>query len=546
MALPSSAPSTSEAVADLASIRIVDHIDVGVAIFGPDGRVLRWNRWLAARSGTPPAAAVGKRLDEIYPDLSGHLLVECIDQTLKAGMSAFLSHRLHSKLLPLRNRETDKDGPISQNIVIKLIEGSGNPRAAIMQVFDVSSTVHREAELRRRKRQLETARKVAEDASRAKSQFLTHVSHELRTPLNAVIGFSELLGSDKERPLDSEQAELVELIGTNGRRLLALIGDLLDLSRVEAGAVTLSVEPVDVSPLLLDLRQTLEPMARDGGIALHGPIPRPGRWTVKADRLRLSQILMNFGSNAIKYNRPRGQVTVSAEARGNGSLRIAVVDTGLGLTESQVARLFLPFSRLGQEHGKIEGTGVGLAISKHLAELMGATVGAESRVGAGSRFWIDLPLTTSAEDHGAPADRVEGDEETAEKDSITILYIEDNPANMTLMERILKRVKDSVLLGATNGPDGLMIAAEKKPQIVLLDIDLPDMNGFEVLRRLRADPATSAIPVIALSAAAMPPDIERGRKAGFFAYLTKPIDIPLLIETLGKARVGGTVAKGAI
>lgn len=526
---------------DWPAAQIGDFLDVGLAVICHSGRVRRWNKWLVDRSGVDEKAAHGKRLDEVFPELSGHLIVDCVDQALKSGLSAFLSHRLHASLLPLRVLQNGKPEPISQNIVVKVLETAGAPRAVLIQVFDVSGTHRNEMELRRRKRMLEIARKQAEEASEAKTMFLANVSHELRTPLNSVIGFAELLRTDERTPLVSSQLEMVELIEGNGRRLLALIGDLLELSRIEGGSMTMSIEPVDLSPLLFDIRHSLEPMAKKFGVTIDAEIPAPGRWIVLADRLRLNQVLSNFGSNAIKYNRPGGRIGIVASELGSDTLRISISDTGHGLSAAQQADLFKPFQRLGQELGAIEGTGIGLAISKRLADLMGAGIGVESQVDVGSTFFLDLPLDkseatgTEPTSLNAEAAAMSVASDDADRRPLSILYVEDNPSNMMLMESIMRRVPDANLLKATNGPTGLDIARLRRPQAIVLDIDLPGMDGYEILRRLRADPDTGSIPVIALTAAAMPRDQQRGRQAGFYAYMTKPVDIPAFLRTLDRA-----------
>jgi len=531
--MPSTVAETPKKDAIWTAAQIGDHLDIGLALFAADGRIKSWNRWLAEGTGIAEDTAVGQRLDEVIPGLTGHLLVTCIDQALEAGMSAFLSHRLHPTLLPLTTRRDGKSEPMSQNIVVKALGPPGRGAAALVQVFDVSGTVKNETELRRRKRQLDSARQQAEEASQAKTLFLTNVSHELRTPLNAVIGFAELLRTEQQHPPTPEQVEMIDMIGANGRRLLALIGDLLELSRIEGGSMTLSMEPIDLSPLLLEVHQNLELLGRKSDIMVDSDLPPPGRWTVKADRLRLGQVLSNFGSNAIKYNRPNGRVGISCQETSQETLRITVSDTGRGLSKTARQDLFKPFQRLGQERGSIEGTGIGLAISKRLSELMGTPIGVDSEVDVGSRFWIDLPLVAPA-DIAPTVDKVATTSAASVKEK-SILYVEDNPSNMMLMERIIARLPGATLIKAVSGSEGLEIAHAARPVAIVLDIDLPGMDGYEVLRRLRADPTTAAIPVMALTAAAMARDIKRGREAGFFAYMTKPIDIPAFLGTLAKA-----------
>jgi signal transduction histidine kinase/CheY-like chemotaxis protein len=384
--------------------------------------------------------------------------------------------------------------------------------------------------------ELANAIEEARSANQAKSAFLSSMSHELRTPLNAILGFAQILTSDTLPSTLEQKKEFANHILKSGRHLLTLINEILDLAKVESGTVTLSMEPVALSDTLLETRTMVEPIAAARGVRVLFP-ETPGA-VLLADRTRLKQVLLNLLSNAVKYNREAGAVIVTCEQVAANRLRLSVRDTGAGLDAEQVAALFQPFNRLGQEGGSQEGTGIGLVVTKRLVELMGGQIGVSSSPGVGSVFWIELattaPLAAPAGEGGAgvlpeeaPAGAGEGDEVPH-----LVLYVEDNPANLRLVEEIVRFRSDLRLLAAHDGHVGLSLARAHRPEIILMDLNLPGMSGIEVLRQLRADPETAGIPVIALTANAMPRDIERGMAAGFNRYLTKPIDLDKFTEAI--------------
>jgi signal transduction histidine kinase/CheY-like chemotaxis protein len=382
--------------------------------------------------------------------------------------------------------------------------------------------------------ELELAIEEARNANQAKSAFLSSMSHELRTPLNAILGFAQILAGDL--PATPEQKkEFAGHILKSGRHLLTLINEILDLAKVEAGALTLSMEPVGLAEVLAECRTMIGPLAAARGIRV--AFPEHAAALVQADRTRLKQVLLNLLSNAIKYNREGGTVTLECEACGPDRLRLSVRDTGMGLRPEQVAALFQPFNRLGQENGVQEGTGIGLVFTKRLVELMKGEIGVTSSPGAGSTFWIELAaaggVNGALAPPGSPAPP-DPDQAATPSDAgpRLILYIEDNPANLRLVQEIIGFRADLRLLSAPDGHAGLALAHTHRPAIVLMDLNLPGMGGFEVLAQLRRDPETAHIPVIALTANAMPRDIERGLSAGFARYLTKPIDIEQFNEAI--------------
>lgn len=385
--------------------------------------------------------------------------------------------------------------------------------------------------------ELANAIEEARSANQAKSAFLSSMSHELRTPLNAILGFAQILTSDSLPSTLEQKKEFANHILKSGRHLLTLINEILDLAKVESGTVTLSMEPVALADTLQETRTMVEPIAAARGVRVLYP-DVPGA-VVLADRTRLKQVLLNLLSNAVKYNREAGAVVLSCEQVGPTRIRLSVQDTGVGLDAEQVASLFQPFNRLGQEGGQQEGTGIGLVVTKRLVELMGGEIGVTSSPGVGSVFWIELATTAPLAPHAPEgADEQPDDVQTlpSEGGSLLnphlILYVEDNPANLRLVEEIVRFRRDLRLLSAPDGHMGLSLARAHQPELILMDLNLPGMSGIEVLRQLRADPVTSNIPVIALTANAMQRDIERGQAAGFNRYLTKPIDIDRFTEAI--------------
>lgn len=379
-------------------------------------------------------------------------------------------------------------------------------------------TVQRWAEEEARKSQ------EAERANQAKSEFLSRMSHELRTPLNAILGFGQLL---ELAPLPEKHKESVGYILSAGRHLLEMINEVLDLARIEAGRLSLSPEPISVREMVQESLDLIAPLAGKAGVRLDvqelGIPPRH----IMADRQRIKQVLLNLLSNAVKYNRPGGTVELSCMETQEGRLRVSVTDSGAGIPPEKLERLFTPFERLGAEQTEVEGTGLGLALSKRLVEAMGGRIGVESSVGRGSTFWVEMGLVES------PVERLEQDRQNISipdasvlsAETRTVLYVEDNLSNLKLIQELFADRPGIRLISAMQGRLAVDLAREHQPHLILLDLHLPDIAGDEVLRRLRADPATSVIPVVMLSADAMPRQIERLLAAGARAYLTKPLDV---------------------
>jgi signal transduction histidine kinase/CheY-like chemotaxis protein len=385
---------------------------------------------------------------------------------------------------------------------------------------------------------------VADKANRAKSDFLSGMSHELRTPLNAILGFTQLLETGSPAPTPVQKRSIDQILKA-GWYLLELINEVLDLALIESGRVTLSNEPVSLGEALAECRAMVEPQARSRGITMSFPsfdIPR----FITADRTRAKQVFINLLFNAIKYNRPNGSVVVEVAAVSAGLVRISVRDTGVGLGPEQLAQLFQPFNRLGRETGAEEGTGMGLVVTKRLVGLMGGSIGVTSSLGQGSVFWIEFKAVGAPQfAPPAPSQAPALVPTIADGTPLrTVLYVEDNPANLELVGQLIDRRSDLRMLSAADGRLGIQYARACRPDVILMDINLPGMSGIDAMKMLRSDPVTSDIPIIALSSNAMPRDIEAAIKAGFFNYITKPILVSQFMDALEVALVVSAKARG--
>jgi signal transduction histidine kinase/ActR/RegA family two-component response regulator len=376
------------------------------------------------------------------------------------------------------------------------------------------------------------AREEADRANRAKSEFLSRMSHELRTPMNAILGFAQLLEMDE---LTADQQEGVAHIIRGGRHLLELINEILDLARIEAGRMSLSPEPVEIAEALREAIELMRPLAAERQVQLITPASYESH--VLADRQRLKQVLINLISNSIKYNRPGGSVTLTCILK-DSRARIFVKDTGIGIPAGRIEQLFTPFERLGAEQGSVEGTGLGLAVAKRLVEAMEGAIGVESVAGEGTTFWLEFPLTESPLVRSKLAEEAFETQVETSKEKRTVLCIEDNDSNLRLIERVLLRRAAVELLAARNGVQGLELARHHFPDLILLDLNLPDIDGREVLQRLQTDPRCSAIPVVVLSADATSGQRERFLRAGAAEYLTKPLNVKKFLQVLDQTLAG--------
>ncbi len=381
------------------------------------------------------------------------------------------------------------------------------------------------------------AREAAETATRAKSAFLTSMSHELRTPMNSILGFSDLLIGEHFGPLNEKQLEHAGLIRQSGEHLLNLMDGVLELSKIEAGRVSVSIEPVNVTAAIKSVVASLEVLSDKYKVEVRTGNLGNGRYYVNADATRLAQVLINLGSNAIKYNRPGGWVEFSILVRSDGKTRIYVTDNGLGISAEQQEGAFQPFNRMGAEQGKIEGSGIGLALVRNYVELMGGSVGFESTEGEGSKFWVDFQTADEKELNKARDIVMNAGAATTERGRpLKVLYVEDNELNRSLFRYYMEALENIELLEAEDGLTGLPLARTEEPDLIFLDINLPGMNGYDILQEIRSDPRIKATKVIALTANAMSGDAERGIEAGFDQYLAKPVRLEQLTNLIAEER----------
>jgi len=509
----------TEAAAKLAADRLssaVENIQDALAMFDVRDRLILCNgAYERLFAPTSKETLAGKPYQDLVASWAQGLVFASDDERAR-----FLRGRADAR----RDGNVTFDVRTVDGRYLRIIDRSTVEGGTVQTVWDL--TMDRELS-----EELQTARSTAEAASAAKSEFLSSMSHELRTPLNAILGFAQLLRRDKKEPLSERHKDRTDEILKGGEHLLRLIDDILDLSRIEAGAVSMSLEPVDVQEVLFEVQKTLEPMASRAGLTM-GVEPPGSPLFVMADRTRFAQILMNYGSNAIKYNRPSGGVTFSAAPIDAGFVRVRVSDTGIGVPLEKQGKLFQPFQRAGQETSSIEGTGIGLVITKRLAELMGGAVGFRSVPWEGSEFWVDVPLRKDVPaPKPRPALRQSSILFSAERRHL-VLYVEDNPANVAFMKDLLRDFDGIELVCAPTAEMGVELALTHSPSVIIMDINLPGMSGLDALRELRAHAGTAQIPVIALTAAASDRDRKRGEQAGFYRYLTKPVRVEELESAL--------------
>ena len=502
----------------------------------PSGIITDVNKQMEALTGCTRDELIGAPFKNYFTD----------PERAEAGIKLVLSEKKVTDYELTARARDGKETVVSYNATT-FYDRDRKLQGVFAAARDVTERKRLDQVLQEKNVELTNAKAAAEKANLAKSDFLSSMSHELRSPLNAILGFAQLMESGSPLPTPTQKASIDQILQA-GWYLLELINEILDLALIESGKLSLSLEPMSLPEVLLDCQAMIEPQAQKSGIRISFPqfdIP----YFVKADRTRVKQVLINLLSNAIKYNRAGGSVEVSCSANTAERIRISVQDTGEGLSPEKLSQLFQPFNRLGQEASAEEGTGIGLVVSKRLVELMGGEIGAESTVGVGSVFWIELNSAAELQ-LAADADeplallRARVQHGAALR---TLLYVEDNRANMQLVEQLIERRPDMRLLSAGDGTRGIVLARIHQPDVILMDINLPGISGIQALKILHEDPATAHIPVIAISANAMPRDIEKGLEAGFFRYLTKPIKVKEFMDALDMAlELAATESDGAI
>jgi PAS domain S-box-containing protein len=486
----------------------------------PNGCVVSWNSGAQRIKGYSAEEIVGQHFSRFYPQ-----------HDIEQG-----APQRDLEVVTARGRFEDegwrvrKDGTTFwANVVFTSIrDNAGNLRGFAKLTRDLTERRKVEAELT-------DAKSTAEKANLAKSNFLSSMSHELRTPLNAILGFAQLMETDSPLPTPAQQESIAQILQA-GWYLMELITEILDLAMIESGRLSWSLEPMSLTEVMAECQSMIEPQAQKRGIRVSFPAAGSPCY-IKGDRTRVKQVLINLLSNAIKYNLAGGAVVVECSAVTPHRVRVSVKDTGAGLAPEQLAQLFEPFNRLGQETSAEEGTGIGLVVTKRLVELMGGAIGVTSVVGEGSVFWIEFVLAPAPVSAAGDVDQATPVQTHVANGAPprTLLYVEDNPANLQLVVQIIARRPDMRLLSARNGMQGIELARSAQPNVILMDINLPGMSGIKAMQILRADTATAHIPVVALSANAIPRDIERGLEAGFFRYLTKPIKVKEFMQTLDAA-----------
>ena len=490
----------------------------------PSGIITDVNKQMEALTGCTRDELIGAPFKNYFTD----------PERAEAGIKLVLSEKKVTNYELTARARDGKETVVSYNATT-FYDRDRTLQGVFAAARDVTESKRLDQALQETNVELGNAKFAAEKANLAKSDFLSSMSHELRTPLNAILGFAQLIESGSPPPTPTQKAGIDQILQA-GWYLLELINEILDLALIESGKLSLSLEPMSLPEVLLDCQALIEPQAQKSGIHMVFPV-LDGAYFANADRTRVKQALINLLPNAIQYNRTGGSVEVTCGANTAERIRISVRDTGDGLSPEKLAQLFQPFNRLGQEAGAEEGTGIGLVVSKRLVELMGGEIGAESIVGVGSVFWIELNSAVALEL------AVGADESLALLQTHvphgaalrTLLYVEDNRANMELVEQLIARRPDMRLLGAGDGMRGITLARMHLPDVILMDINLPGISGIQALKILREDPITAHILVLAISTNAISSDIKKGLAAGFFRYLTKPINVNEFMQALDMA-----------
>lgn len=509
--LESAQSEVEEKESDLRAL--ISSIDDVIMRIDYEGRYI--NIWTSdeKKLTRPKEELIRSSIQEIFPKEDAELFMSTIKEVDRTKQSQNLEYYI----------QTMSGHRWFQGRLSPIYGSDDQQKHFVLSVRDIT-------DLKELQESLRHAKEEAERASAAKSDFLSSMSHELRTPMNAILGFAQLLEFDAEEALNESQLENVEEIIKAGNHLLTLINEILDLAKIESGKLTVSIEPVEIAPVVEEVLSITQPLADRREITLEQSIESYKSTYVYADRTRLKQVLLNLLSNAVKYNEDKGKIRFSCYTQ-NNYMQFIVEDSGFGIEEEEMHHIFEPFTRV-KENSPIEGTGIGLTLTKQLVALMNGTISVKSQVGKGSTFWIELPLVDEVEEiNHSQSNEQEGRPFTFQNKK-KLLYIEDNPANLHLVQKILRKYEDIELFSAVNGEIGIDLAQAHEPDLILIDLNLPGIDGYEVLEKLRGIQETKDITIVAISANAMPRDIEKGLLAGFHDYMTKPLRVSHFSEMI--------------
>ncbi len=508
---------------------VVDSSPAAITLKDRDGRFILVNKTYGEWMNADPSEIAGLKIRDLLPKQQGNEIDALDRRVIETGESAV----------------AEGDRPFRDGVTRTVLTHKCPIFSDTGEVISVVSVITDISDRKRAENEIKLAMKEAERANNAKSEFLSSMSHELRTPLNAILGFTQLLNTDTDHPLTEKQLDATEQVLKSGDHLLSLIDEVLDLAAIESGKVSLDMEAQDPTPVIESCTAIARNLAEQKGLEFYD---RTAGWRlpeINIDATRFRQVLLNLLSNAVKYNRDGGTVTLFFADGEDGTVRFSVADSGRGIAEDKHAQIFSPFSRLGLENSDITGTGIGLTITRELVEAMGGTIGFESTLNLGSTFWLEFPIVSGAlsvKDRGeepapAPAATTAA-ADTPPQATHTVLCVEDNPSSLKLLESIIERIQGTAMISAHTGELGVDLAEIHQPDVILMDINLPGINGIEALYRLKASSATKDIPVIALTARASKKDKAQGLKAGFLDYLTKPINVREVTSALNQAFQG--------
>ncbi|MBT3921414.1 MAG: response regulator [Nitrospina sp.] len=526
------------------SFLLLNHIPEGIFIIKQDGCVLVWNRCLENWSGIKGKKIIGEKITQFFPHFGEPPYPDRLENIFQNGPPVIFSSQLHKHVIPCPLQ--DGSLRILHTIVTSYKAPEEVTPYALFTIQDVTNqtfqireynSLHKKLkeEIQQRKEaenKILKAKQEAEKANRAKSTFLSQMSHEFRTPLNSILGFTQLLQRDFKSPLNSQQSKNLERVAAAGKHLLGLINEVLDLATIEAGKTNFTPEPVHIQAVLQEVVSLSQPSTKTNKIFLNIEGTQQSDIFIEADYLRIRQVFFNLISNAIKFNKPQGSVYVRFANTGNGKIRIYVEDTGVGISEEDLPRLFNPFERFGTGSTFVEGTGIGLTICRNLVESMGGQIKVVSALGKGSTFTLEFPvLNNQRGEVPAKGLSVAPGKELSLKEK-RILYIEDIDTNIELVRQILLDRPNYQLIHSLSASRGIEIALNETPDLILMDINMPEMDGLTAFNKLAEKPETKSIPVIAVSADAMGTDIEKALNIGFRSYITKPINVDKFLETI--------------